>query len=210
MAISPAQPTQAPDTAPLLGDHLAMDLLNTEARHEGEPVEFWQSDADVLQWLTRFGITAAADGEPLASGVLLEQAKALRSLARALILARKQRDGGEVAEAPNMADAPDIAALNQYLQHFYTVPQLRTDADGKLQLGRSPRLSSLGSLLGPVAEAVAQLLAEGDFSLVRQCEHPDCILWFYDRTKAHKRRWCSMALCGNRHKAAQFRKRNQA
>ncbi|HEX8403835.1 MAG TPA: CGNR zinc finger domain-containing protein, partial [Duganella sp.] len=42
-----------------------------------------------------------------------------------------------------------------------------------------------------------------------QCEHPECILWFYDRTKSHKRRWCSMALCGNRYKAAQFRKRSQ-
>jgi predicted RNA-binding Zn ribbon-like protein len=59
-----------------------------------------------------------------------------------------------------------------------------------------------------VAEAVAQLLVEGNVALIKQCEHPDCILWFYDRTKAHKRRWCSMALCGNRHKAAQFRKRS--
>jgi predicted RNA-binding Zn ribbon-like protein len=32
---------------------------------------------------------------------------------------------------------------------------------------------------------------------------------FYDRTKSHKRRWCSMALCGNRHKVAEFRKRRQ-
>jgi predicted RNA-binding Zn ribbon-like protein len=50
-------------------------------------------------------------------------------------------------------------------------------------------------------------LVAGDFSLIRRCEHPECVLWFYDRTKAHKRRWCSMALCGNRHKVAQFRKR---
>jgi predicted RNA-binding Zn ribbon-like protein len=63
-------------------------------------------------------------------------------------------------------------------------------------------------MLGQVAEAVAQLLVEGDATLVKQCEHLDCILWFYDRTKAHKRRWCSMATCGNRYKAAQFRKRN--
>jgi predicted RNA-binding Zn ribbon-like protein len=63
--------------------------------------------------------------------------------------------------------------------------------------------------LGVLAEAVATLLAEGDFTLVRQCEHPECVLWFYDRTKSHRRRWCSMALCGNRHKAAQFRARNR-
>ena len=46
--------------------------------------------------------------------------------------------------------------------------------------------------------------------LIRECEHPDCVLWFYDRTKSHRRRWCSMALCGNRHKVAEFRKRQHA
>ncbi|MNR58262.1 CGNR zinc finger [compost metagenome] len=63
--------------------------------------------------------------------------------------------------------------------------------------------------LAPLAEMAAQLLVEGDFNLVRECEHPDCVLWFYDRTKSHRRRWCSMALCGNRHKVAEFRKRKQ-
>jgi predicted RNA-binding Zn ribbon-like protein len=61
----------------------------------------------------------------------------------------------------------------------------------------------------PVAEAVATLLAKGDFSLVRKCECPDCTLWFHDRTKSHHRRWCSMALCGNRMKVAAFRARQK-
>lgn len=198
MVVTAILPAQIPDTAPMLGDHLAMDLLNTEALNEGLLVDFWQSDADVLQWLARYGIAPAADGQPPASGELLSRAKVLRALARQLITAVKQQQ------------QPDIRQLNQYLQCFYSVPQLVADADGILQLSRSARLDVLGSLLGPVAEAVAQLLVEGDFALVRQCEHPDCVLWFYDRTKAHKRRWCSMALCGNRHKAAQFRKRSQS
>lgn len=198
MAISAILPVHTTDTAPMLGDHLAMDLLNTEARDEGLAVDFWQSDADVLQWLARYDIAPAADGQALADGELLNQAKALRALARRLVSAVKQQQ------------QPDSSELNQYLQHFYSVPKLSVDADGKLHLSRNACLDMLGSLLGPVAEAVAQLLVEGDFALVRQCEHPDCVLWFYDRTKAHKRRWCSMALCGNRHKAAQFRKRSQS
>jgi predicted RNA-binding Zn ribbon-like protein len=35
----------------------------------------------------------------------------------------------------------------------------------------------------------------------------DCTLWSYDRTKAHQRRWCSMAICGNRAKARVHRAR---
>jgi predicted RNA-binding Zn ribbon-like protein len=40
---------------------------------------------------------------------------------------------------------------------------------------------------------------------VRNCE--GCSIWFYDHTKAHRRRWCSMALCGNRSKARSHRQR---
>lgn len=39
---------------------------------------------------------------------------------------------------------------------------------------------------------------------IRKCEHENCILHFVDVSKSGRRRWCSMELCGNRHKAAQF------
>lgn len=184
--------------APMLGDHLAMDLLNTEARDDGKAIEFWNNDAEVLQWLARYGITPASENSSLAPAELLTQAKALRTLARKLITEFKE------------GKLPDINELNRYLHAFDTTPSLARNAEGKLTLSRVSRSNSIGALLGPVAEAVAQLLVEGNFDLVKQCEHPDCILWFYDRTKAHKRRWCSMALCGNRYKAAQFRKRSSS
>jgi len=196
MLISAILHGEAQSGAPMLGDHLAMDLLNTEARDDGKAIEFWNSDDDVLQWLARYGIAPASENSSFAPAELLTQAKALRTLARKLITEFKE---GKLL---------DINELNQYLHAFDTTPSLARNAEGKLTLSRIPRSTSIGSLLGPVAEAVAQLLVEGNFDLVKQCEHPDCILWFYDRTKAHKRRWCSMALCGNRHKAAQFRKRS--
>ena len=39
------------------------------------------------------------------------------------------------------------------------------------------------AFLAPVAEAVADLMANADFDLVRHCEGEACVLWFYDRTK---------------------------
>ncbi len=198
MAISAILHEETQTGAPMLGDHLAMDLLNTEARDDGKAIEFWNSDAEVLQWLARYGIAQAAKSSSFAPDELLTQAKALRTLARKLITEFKAEK------------APDISELNQYLHAFDTAPHLARDAEGKLTLSRVSDSDSIGSLLGPVAEAVAELLVGGNFDLVKQCEHPDCILWFYDKTKAHKRRWCSMALCGNRHKAAQFRKRSSS
>jgi predicted RNA-binding Zn ribbon-like protein len=198
MVISTILHEETQSGAPMLGDHLAMDLLNTEARDDGKAIEFWNSDAEVLQWLARYDIVQAAQGDSFAQAELLTQARALRALARKLITEFKEEK------------MPDISELNQYLHAFSTSPHLTRDAEGKLTLSRVSHTDSIGTLLGPVAEAVAELLVEGNFALIKQCEHPDCILWFYDRTKAHKRRWCSMALCGNRHKAAQFRKRSSS
>jgi predicted RNA-binding Zn ribbon-like protein len=182
------------DEMPMLGDHLAMDLLNTEARQAGSTIDYWDTPEDVVRWLRLHGIAAASEvGD---DNSLLEKAISLRALARLLIEQRKSGRHG------------DISGLNIYLNAYASAPHLECDEAGELVLTRIARGEALASLLGPVAEAVAQLLVEGDFSLVKQCEHPDCILWFYDRTKAHKRRWCSMAICGNRYKAAQFRKRS--
>ncbi|WP_404339664.1 CGNR zinc finger domain-containing protein [Pseudoalteromonas mariniglutinosa] len=181
--------------APIVGDHLAMDLLNTQARNGEKVVEYWNSDADVLRWLQQNNIYPAEEQSTLADGELLLQAKALRSLAHQLITGFKQEK------------LQNISELNTYLHSYVSAPYLAPDNDGKLVITRISRGDTAASMLGQVAEAVAQLLVEGDATLVKQCEHPDCILWFYDRTKAHKRRWCSMATCGNRYKAAQFRKR---
>lgn len=182
--------------APLVGDHLALDMLNTEARDDGAAIDFWTSADDVLAWLSTQNIAAkgVVDHQDL-----LAQAHALRTLARRLIVRRQ--------EGKDDRDA-DIASLNRYLHASVSAPHLERGDEGQLKLTRTASGATVAALLGPLAEAVAQLLVEGDFALVRQCEHPDCILWFYDRTKSHKRRWCSMAVCGNRYKAAQFRKKS--
>lgn len=180
--------------APLLGDHPALDLLNTQARKDDAIVDYWRDGAGVLRWLERHGV-AQPEGQAADPDVLLARARALRELARGLIEAR--RSGA----------ALDTDHLNEYLHAYLSAPTLERDEDGKLVLTRVTRAEPVAALLGPVAQALAELLADGDFALVKQCEHPDCILWFYDRTKAHKRRWCSMGTCGNRYKAAQFRKK---
>ena len=56
-------------------------------------------------------------------------------------------------------------------------------------------------------EAAADLACNADFRLIRACNGRACTLLFLDRTKAHGRRWCSMAVCGNRAKAAAHRAR---
>ncbi|MFD0029388.1 CGNR zinc finger domain-containing protein [Streptomyces sp. NPDC055059] len=63
------------------------------------------------------------------------------------------------------------------------------------------------SLQLPVGEALARLLSEEDLSDVKTCEGPACTLMFVDHTGGRVRRWCSMAICGNRAKQAAQRNR---
>ena len=65
-------------------------------------------------------------------------------------------------------------------------------------------------LLREYVEFWTRLLSEGDPALLRKCQNPRCILYFYDTTKNHRRRWCSMAGCGNRAKVAAFYQRNRS
>ncbi|KAF1717184.1 CGNR zinc finger domain-containing protein [Pseudoxanthomonas wuyuanensis] len=197
MSATTLQKSAGMPEAPQVGDHLALDLLNTEARRQDQVVDYWATGEDVHRWLVRQGVATESAGNEIPTNLLV-RGRELRDAVREAISARKA--GGPVA----------VDALNQHLQAYQTSPLLQRDDTGGLALTRIRRGDGSASLLGPVAEAAAQLLVEGDFALVRQCEHPDCILWFYDRTKSHKRRWCSMTQCGNRHKAAQFRKRSHA
>lgn len=188
----------ADTTAPLepyvLADHPLLDLLNTLAAVDGAPCEFLRSDADVQAWLARTGWDLPAAQFP--KGTLLQAALTLREVVRELV---EQRKAGSQA-------SPD--ALNRFLA---APSHLRLDwpAGGAPRLDKVRAAETAEQYLAPLAESAAELLVEGDFDLVRVCEHPDCVLWFYDRTKSHRRRWCSMALCGNRHKVAEFRKRKQ-
>jgi predicted RNA-binding Zn ribbon-like protein len=71
------------------------------------------------------------------------------------------------------------------------------------------REGGLEWLLAAIARSAAELLVEGPRVPVRRCANPACRLFFYDDSRTHRRRWCSMKLCGNRNKVAAFLKRKK-
>jgi predicted RNA-binding Zn ribbon-like protein len=185
------------DEPRILGDHPALDILNTVARIKGELVDSLQTNRDVLRWLTRVGWPVENDVAHLGKPSLLENARALRETIRTLI--EKLKAGKRV----------DPGALNVFLAEARSHLELVSKRDGSLHLRRRWEQRTSEQVLVPLAECAAELLATGDLSLVRRCENEECVLWFYDRTRSHHRRWCDMATCGNRHKVAAFRERRQ-
>jgi len=58
------------------------------------------------------------------------------------------------------------------------------------------------------AEAAGRLLTGGELSRLRGCER--CSWLYLDRSRGRRRRWCSMATCGNRAKAQRHYRRRHA
>jgi predicted RNA-binding Zn ribbon-like protein len=180
-----------------LGDHPALNFLNTVVRIDGELVDSLKSDGDVLRWLAQAGWPVEEVGN-LQPSSLLDIARSFREVIRA---AMERRIEGK----------QNIGLLNtilaEALSHLKLVPD--PNKDGGLRLERQWRPETPEQMVAPVVEAAAVLLATGDLGRVKKCENEECVLWFYDRTRSHHRRWCNMATCGTRHKVAAFRKRRQ-
>ena len=101
-------------------------------------------------------------------------------------------------------------ALFRLLERDEAFSQIRHHAgEGRdhLQLQVTRRWRSPESLLLPIGEALAKFICEEDFTDVKACEGASCTLMFADHTRRRARRWCSMAVCGNRAKQAAHRHR---
>jgi len=188
--------SQATAEALFVANHSALDFINTTYRAEGQEREVLSSDATVVAWLQAAGLLEPAfDGAP----------KGLAKLAREL-----RGAASRLVREPGRMDPEDLALVDRIREQGRPLVQLEPEPDsGRLREVRRRRDDGRASLLEPVASALASLLTEGDLQRVRSCEAHDCTLVFEDTTRSGRRRWCSMALCGNRMKVAAFRSRSR-
>jgi predicted RNA-binding Zn ribbon-like protein len=178
-----------------VGGHPALNFINTLHRVGGELTDAWQSDDDVAAWIVREGLRKTLPSAVWSDSALLRKARHLRRIALKAVEARKAKKKLPLDE------------LNGFLEHSVSHGVLSAKSRTVLHYERVYRQKTVEQHLAPVAEAIAELLFHANFDLVHHCEGPQCVLWFYDRTKAHRRRWCSPQLCGNRAKVAAFRAR---
>jgi predicted RNA-binding Zn ribbon-like protein len=199
-----------------IGDDLALDFLNSVAAPSGREIDWLADGRDLIAWLEQARAVPAdiaahfrkVAGSRALDGVAAE-ARELREWFREFV---RDRAGQLLRER----DLRELAPLNSLLGRDQSFRQIAIADGGKQnKFGRRGALrwraqrhwDSPKTLLLPIAEAMADLVCEKDFTMVRKCENPTCTLWFLDVSKAHARRWCSMAVCGNRAKAAAHRAR---
>jgi predicted RNA-binding Zn ribbon-like protein len=133
------------------------------------------------------------------------QARGLREWFRGFVKAR----GGMRLGADLLRE---LEPLNRLLGRDEQFAQLVAEPrEGETILGLKAlrRWRTPESLLLPIGEEIARFLCGGDFEHVKACEGSTCTLLFVDRTRGRARRWCSMAICGNRAKQAAHRNRRK-
>lgn len=180
---------------PDIAGHLALNFINTLFAHRGSAIDLFQRDDDVEAWLSRMDLPVSG-ADQLSSGRLLKSARLLRNTLNKAVSDKKA--GVHLS----------LEVLNTFLTKTWSHIQVERNEVGKPHVRRVWPSESPEQFLAPIAEAAAHLLTEQDFQLVRQCKNPDCILWFLDTTKAHRRSWCNMATCGNQTKVMNHRLRH--
>jgi len=98
----------------------------------------------------------------------------------------------------------DLLEDHEVLSWGHTRPVVGRDGPGSVSTvdDRNRRAGWLAAV------SYVELLTD-DPSRIRRCAHPECVLYFYDTSPKRSRRWCSMAGCGNRAKAARHYARSR-
>ena len=193
-----------------IADSVGLDFLNSIATPVDTPVDWLDSGDGLLRWLAQAGLVPAdalnelkARAMPGELDKVADQARALREWFRGFV--RKHMGRSLSPRALH-----ELGPLNRLLERdeaFSRISRHRHGGGNCLELLTMRRWRSPESLLLPIGEALARFVCEEDFADVKACEGHSCTLMFADRTQRRARRWCSMAVCGNRAKQAAHRSR---
>src|SRR5260370_26491866 len=185
----------------LLGGRLSVDFVNaspSNAELSWERLVHFLESTSVVSAGRGAQLLSLPQSDPQAAEALLLKAQRLDSALRKGFAAmlRKQRIAGEWIEL-----------LNRILPITEGHDELVSQA-GILKIEFVAREGGLDWLLAAVARSGAEIIAEGARARLRICANPHCDLFFYDNSRTRRRRWCSMAVCGNRSKVAAFARKH--
>jgi predicted RNA-binding Zn ribbon-like protein len=174
----------------LVAGNLALDFVNTVAYRPKIPRDDLRTPAEFRRW-ARFAGLPRDRASLRPTGKQLETIRALRESLYRLFHALARG-----ASPPPGA----MAALNARLATLARKRQLEWVRGKALWTWNAPP-GDTDRILAPILFSALDLLVSGHSLRLRQCEDETCGWLFLDRSQAGRRRWCSMADCGNRAKA---------
>jgi predicted RNA-binding Zn ribbon-like protein len=191
---------------PLFGGVSCLDFVNTiDPRLAAPRKEFLATFEHLAEWGRFAGLLGASERRAMLAEGLTDPAAAAAIHRRAIELREALYC---LLRAPERGSPDALAVLNRELQRTDASLLLARHRGGYELAWRSPTVAD--GLLGALARSAAELLASPEVDDVRECAGEGCGWLFLDTSKAHRRRWCSMAGCGNRAKARRHRQRQLA
>lgn len=182
--------------------HPALELCNTLAGWgEPAPKEYLTTYRHLAVWAREVGLLGAgacrrllreAAADPAAADRVVHRVRALRAGLYAVL-----------TEPVPPRDALD--GVTAELRRSAGAEQLRTTSDGRLALLQPS--AGLDLPLRLVATEVRRFIENGQPDDVGRCPGVGCG-WLFVR-EGRDRRWCTMAICGNRAKARRFAERHR-
>jgi predicted RNA-binding Zn ribbon-like protein len=185
-----------------------IDFLNTEDTENGVRVDTIASLDAALAWFVERGVihtegadrvrAEAAATEP-ARTTVVGHVHTVRSALR------------EVAQAIAEQRAPQPEALDTINRalHARQVIELVPAPDG-VNVDHRHIGDPVDDALARLADPLVIELTAGHPERIKVCASDTCDWIFYDASRTSRRRWCDMATCGNRAKAARHRARERA
>jgi predicted RNA-binding Zn ribbon-like protein len=197
---------KAPEPPKSLGGRLAVDFVNLGRVFSGatsRPLT-WEL---LITFLEAASVVSPQRGSQLLSLLQVDTRSAETLLSRARRLQSALREAFAAAVRKNRIARESIEPLNEILRITEGHDELVSEGTA-WRLEFIAREDSLAWLLAAIARSGAEIVAAEADSRLRLCANPGCGLFFCDTSRTRKRRWCSMATCGNRHKVAAFAERH--
>ncbi len=188
-----------------VGNHPALDFVNTRPVQNGEPMELLPDFSALLRWFQAASLLTSREvpnsqqhwGQSIRTRHVLKAMRALRERLRKEILSWE--GGGAVHHST-------VDELNRLMAEHPMRTRLKEKGHStSTELWFEPHQPE--DLFAPLAHSAATLFANVDRNRVRKCDQ--CVLHFHDISKKGTRRWCSMQLCGNRLKVAAYASRQR-
>jgi predicted RNA-binding Zn ribbon-like protein len=197
----------SPPAGPRPGLEAAIDFVNTAGLSKGKPFEALPDTTAAVQWLKAAGYLSDE-----AASVELERFTAAPARAEAALRRLRQTRAGLRELIDALAEDRDprreaVEAVNAALRVREAAQLVRSGS--RLRIAYRREGEPFEQALAAISRAVAAELSEGRPERFRVCENDRCRWAFYDSSRPGTRRWCEMASCGNRMKAARHRARHR-
>lgn len=186
----------------ITGGALCLNFANTVSwRRSARPIERVVTSADLHSWARQVGVITRADETRLNREATRHPQRAIRRLATARLLREAIFNVFAAISEGRQPAAHDLNHLTAWIKRGVGHSGL-TRRNGQYRwVPLSGSANLMDEVLWRVALSAEELLTSLDTMNVGQCSGRDCRWLWIDQTRNHSRRWCDMAVCGNRAKA---------